>query len=52
MEPPTLGMVLYPDVFIPIAERVGLMPKLTRAVLDLAIAEAGAARPAPATSCR
>jgi diguanylate cyclase len=36
---PEHGM-LYPGVFIPIAERVGLMPKLTRLVLDLALAEA------------
>jgi diguanylate cyclase (GGDEF)-like protein len=36
---PTLGL-LYPDAFIPMAERNGLMPKLTRAVLDLAVAQA------------
>ncbi len=32
--------LLYPDRFIPMAERSGLMPLVTRAVLDLAIAEA------------
>jgi EAL domain-containing protein (putative c-di-GMP-specific phosphodiesterase class I) len=36
---PTLGL-LYPDRFIPLAERYGLMPQLTRAVLDQAVAEA------------
>ncbi len=36
---PTRGL-LYPDSFVPLAERVGLIPQLTRAVLDLAIAEA------------
>jgi len=36
---PTLG-VLYPDRFIPLVERHGLMPQLTRAVLDMAVAEA------------
>jgi EAL domain-containing protein (putative c-di-GMP-specific phosphodiesterase class I) len=38
-EHPTLGLV-YPDRFIPLAERNGLMPQLTRAVLDQAVAEA------------
>lgn len=36
---PTIGL-LYPDDFIPLAERNGLMPGLTRAVLDLAVAQA------------
>ena len=36
---PTRGL-LYPDTFIPLAERNGLMPQLTRAVLDLAVEEA------------
>jgi diguanylate cyclase (GGDEF)-like protein len=36
---PTRGL-LPPDEFIPLAERHGLIPKLTRAVLDEAIAEA------------
>lgn len=36
---PTRGL-LYPDSFVPLAERVGLIPQLTRAVLALAIAEA------------
>ena len=36
---PTLGM-LHPDRFIPLVERHGLMPQLTRAVLDMAVAEA------------
>jgi diguanylate cyclase (GGDEF)-like protein len=36
---PEHGMLL-PDVFIPVAERVGLMPKLTRLVLDQALTEA------------
>ncbi len=34
---PTRG-VLQPDSFIPLAERVGLIPAITRAVLDLSIA--------------
>jgi len=32
--------VLLPDAFIPVAERAGLMPRLTRSVLDLALTEA------------
>jgi diguanylate cyclase (GGDEF)-like protein len=36
---PIRGM-LYPDRFIPLAERNGLMPQLTHAVLDLAVAQA------------
>ncbi len=36
---PTLGLLL-PDQFIPLAERNGLMPQLTRAVLDLAVSQA------------
>jgi diguanylate cyclase (GGDEF)-like protein len=35
---PTQGL-LYPDGFIPLAERVGLIMPLTRTVLDLAISE-------------
>ena len=34
----TLGF-LQPDTFIPLAERSGLMPQLTRAVIEQAIAE-------------
>ncbi|HVC71062.1 MAG TPA: EAL domain-containing protein [Acidimicrobiales bacterium] len=34
--------LLQPDSFVPLAERVGLIPQLTRAVLELAIAEAAA----------
>ena len=37
---PTRGL-LYPDDFIPLAERVGLIIPLTRSVLELAIAVAG-----------
>jgi len=36
---PTRGL-LYADAFIPLAERVGLIPQLTRAVLEQAVAEA------------
>jgi diguanylate cyclase (GGDEF)-like protein len=36
---PTRGL-LYPDAFVPLAERTGLIPELTRAVLELAIEEA------------
>lgn len=36
---PTLGL-LYPDSFIPLAEQNGLMPQLTRAVLDMAVGQA------------
>jgi diguanylate cyclase len=36
---PTLGL-LFPDSFIPLAEQDGLMPQLTRAVLDMAIYQA------------
>ena len=35
---PTRGL-LYPEHFVPLAERVGLIPQLTRAVLEQAIAE-------------
>ena len=31
---------LYPDLFIPMAERAGLMPRLTRAILQQAVAQA------------
>jgi predicted signal transduction protein with EAL and GGDEF domain len=31
--------LLQPDSFVPLAERVGLIPQLTRAVLEMAIAE-------------
>jgi diguanylate cyclase (GGDEF)-like protein len=36
---PDLGL-LYPDSFIPLAERAGIMPRLTRVVLEQAVAEA------------
>ena len=36
---PSLGL-LYPDSFIPLAEKNGLMPPLTRAVLDMAVGQA------------
>ena len=36
---PTLGLLL-PDSFIPLAEQNGLMPQLTRAVLDMAVGQA------------
>jgi diguanylate cyclase len=36
---PTLGL-LFPDSFIPLAEQNGLMPQLTRAVLEMAVAQA------------
>jgi diguanylate cyclase (GGDEF)-like protein len=36
---PTLGL-LYPDSFIPLAEKHGLMPQITRAVLDMAVSQA------------
>jgi EAL domain-containing protein (putative c-di-GMP-specific phosphodiesterase class I) len=36
---PSLGL-LYPDSFIPLAEQNGMMPQLTRAVLDMAVAQA------------
>jgi diguanylate cyclase len=36
---PTLGL-LFPDSFVPLAEENGLMPQLTRAVLDMAVAQA------------
>jgi EAL domain-containing protein (putative c-di-GMP-specific phosphodiesterase class I) len=36
---PVFGM-LQPDTFIPMAERAGLMPQLTRAILDQAVTEA------------
>jgi diguanylate cyclase (GGDEF)-like protein len=36
---PTRGLML-PDSFVPLAERVGLIPQLTRAVLEQAIGEA------------
>jgi diguanylate cyclase len=36
---PDLGL-LYPDTFIPLAEQNGMMPQLTRAVLDMAVGQA------------
>jgi diguanylate cyclase len=36
---PSLGL-LFPDAFIPLAEQNGLMPQLTRAVLDMAVGQA------------
>jgi EAL domain-containing protein (putative c-di-GMP-specific phosphodiesterase class I) len=36
---PSLGL-LYPDHFIPLAEQNGLMPELTRAVLEMAVSQA------------
>jgi diguanylate cyclase len=36
--------LLYPDVFIPMAEHSGLVTKLTRIVVDLGVAEASAYR--------
>jgi diguanylate cyclase (GGDEF)-like protein len=36
---PSLGL-LYPDSFIPLAEQNGMMPQLTRAVLDMAVGQA------------
>jgi len=36
---PKLGL-LYPDSFIPLAEQNGLVPQITHAVLDLAVAQA------------
>ncbi len=36
---PSLGL-LYPDSFIPLAEQNGLMPQLTRTVLDMAVGQA------------
>jgi diguanylate cyclase (GGDEF)-like protein len=36
---PSLGL-LYPDAFIPLAEQNGMMPQLTRAVLDMAVGQA------------
>jgi diguanylate cyclase len=36
---PRLGL-LYPDSFIPLAEQNGLMPQLTRGVLEMAVTEA------------
>ena len=36
---PTLGL-LYPDSFVPLAERNGLVPQITHAVLEMAVAEA------------
>ena len=48
---PSFGL-LYPDDFVPLCERIGMIRTLTRTVIELAVAELARLEQRRATRCR